>query len=577
MLKPLSRRLASLLPFLLPALLGVFCVLFLTRFGPGVSGDAVHYMDGARNLLNGHGYARSAADGSYKPITGFPPVFSILMSVGMLLTADALQAGRWLNALLFGCNIFLLGFLSYRLTRSWLVGLFASLFALTFRDALLVHSWAMSEAAYITLTLLGFLFFLLYVEGERCSVPPPTSHFPLPTSSWLIAAALASGFSVLARYVGLAQVGALGLGILLLSPGHWGQQRWGQQRWGQRFKDAFWFGLISILPFFLWLARNALVAGNLTARKTAYHPISRAMFVAFFDEMSSWFVPNALHFSWRPRLVVFALFLLVGLALFAWRFWRNRAALQVNLVLQSVMAIFLAAYLAIVFVNMLTLDASTSQEGLRRYLIPVYFVLVLWLLTVFYQGGKHPTPAYPTPTLPIAKGSDGEGADPTPALPIAKGSDGEGRVRWARLAGGLVALALWFVYLVGALNFLLWPGYAFGYTDIRNTAPDLIAAFHALDPQRPLISNDYELIYFLAGRPPYGLPQTYDNFTRQQNEDLSGYYQSKEQIEQLLRNGAVLAAYMADANPELEALLPALVRWQTFGNIVFYVHPDFLK
>jgi 4-amino-4-deoxy-L-arabinose transferase-like glycosyltransferase len=513
----IQKRLPLLLGVIL-ALGGLLCVLYLTRSGPGVSGDAVHYMDGARNLLAGHGYARSVGDGSFKPITGFPPAFSGLIAVFTLFTGDALDAGRWLNALLFGVNIALMVALGYRMTQSWVVGLLAGLFALAFRDVLLMHSWVMSEALYITLTLLGLLMLSLYWER--------------PQRRWLILAALAAGLSVVTRYIGLALVGAIGLGLLLFN----------QPGWKRRISDAFWFGLVSVLPFIAWLARNSLVAGNLTARETGYHPISREMLVAFFDEMSSWFVPNDLHFAWKPRLAVFALFLLAGAALFVWQWWRSRAVAAAPesrpLHLQSVMALFMAASLAIIFVNMLTLDASTSQGGLRRYLLPVYFVLVLWMLTLFYQALRLP---------------------------------------WQRIAAGVMAVGLLCVYTWGAVNFVRAPGYVFGYTDARNVGPEMVAALHAIEPSRPLLTNDYEAVYFLAGRPPYGLPQTYNNFTGEQTDDLAAYDAEMAKMEQLLTQGAVLVAYNADGSPAVDALTPKLVRWQTFGTIVFYVHPDFAR
>ncbi|MFZ6026471.1 MAG: ArnT family glycosyltransferase [Chloroflexota bacterium] len=509
------------------ALLGVAGILYLTRSGPGVSGDAVHYMDGARNLIAGHGYARSAGDGTFKPITGFPPSFSVLMAVVTLFSGNTLEAGRWLNALLFGCNVFLMAWLAYRLTQSWGVSLLAGLFAFAFRDALLMHAWVMSEGLYIALTLAAFACLLRYWERQR--------------TNWLVLAALAAGFSVLARYVGLALVGAIGLGLLLFGDRAAKPVLRGVfSHWQSRISAAFWFGLIGLLPLAAWLGRNSLVAGNLTARQTAYHPVSREMLVAFFDELSSWFVPNDLHFAWKPRLAVFGLFVLVGAALFLWLAWRSRLSVDGSALrafhLQSVMATFMAAYLAIVFVNMLTLDASTSEGGLRRYLLPIYYVLALWMLTVFHQ-----------------------------AL----------RARPVRLIAGAVAVGLLGVHLFGAVHFMRAPGYVFGYTDARNASPELVAALQAIQPQRPLITNDYEAVYFLAGRPPYGLPQTYDNFTRQENEDRSSYEADLLEIEQLLKDGAVLVAYNAESNPAVDALTPKLVRWQTFGTVVFYVHPGF--
>jgi len=501
--------------YIVIALMGCLLILWFTRNGRGVTGDAVHYMDGARNLLAGRGYSRSVGDGTTKPITGFPPAFSGAIALFTLFIRDVLQAGRWLNALLFGVNIWLMGWLSYRLTKSWIVGLLASLFALAFRDAILSHAWVMSEALYIALTLVGFLLLSMYWERQR--------------RRWLVLAGLAAGLSVLTRYVGLALVGAVGLGLLLF----------GQPGWKRRLGDAFWFGVCSLLPFLAWLGRNALLAGNLTARQTSYHVISRDMLVAFFDEISSWFVPNDLHFAWWPRLITFVLFCLVGLVLFAWEWWRSRQAVEPRdiqvLHLHSVMAIFMAAYLAIVFVNLLTLDATTSLAGLRRYLLPIYFVLVLWLLSVFARALQP---------------------------------------RLLRVGAGVIAILLLSVYVWGAVNFIRSSKYVLGYTDVRNLAPDLIMALHAIEPERPLLSNNYEAVYFLADRPPYGLPNIRDQFTGDDLQAEKEYQLEMQKVRQLLEQGGVLVAYDAKGDPTVEALTPMLIQWQNFGKIIFYVHPD---
>ena len=76
------------------ASLGILLILFHTRNGPGVTGDSVHYVMGAENLLAGRGYARTAGGGEAVPITGFPPGYSGVLSGVGLFVEDLFDGGR---------------------------------------------------------------------------------------------------------------------------------------------------------------------------------------------------------------------------------------------------------------------------------------------------------------------------------------------------------------------------------------------------------------------------------------------------------------------------------------------------
>jgi len=361
----------------------------------------------------------------------------------------------------------------------------------------------------------------------------------------LLLAGGTAGLTVITRYVGFALVGAAGLGVLLFTPGDW----------KRRLGSALTFGIASAIPVGVWLGRNALVAGNLTARESGsgIFPISRQLLVAFFDEISSWLVPNELHFAWWPRLLTFGLFCLVGLALFLWNFIPKRFAAKLPIPreivenedparknqFQAVLGVYIVFYIAIIFLNSLTLDASTSEGGMRRYLVPVFFASLIWIILVFHHfAWKQVKPWGP------------------------------------RLVLAVLALGLLGIYINQAVQFVRMPGYVFGYTDLKNNSPELLAALQAIEPSRTIITNDYEAIYFLAGRPPLALPRETENFTRQANPEYDAQIQ---RVEQLLQDGAVLIAINsvedADTDPSLAPVTSRLVRWQTFGRVTFYVLP----
>jgi len=65
-----------------------------TRWGVGLRGDSYAYISGARNLADGLGYSRISGGGEVKPITHFPPQFSlVLASPEERAMIDALSAG----------------------------------------------------------------------------------------------------------------------------------------------------------------------------------------------------------------------------------------------------------------------------------------------------------------------------------------------------------------------------------------------------------------------------------------------------------------------------------------------------
>ena len=59
--------------FLLLIVLGAMALnAYLTRRGPRVAADAVHYLMGAMTIRDEHVYGRYVGDGSIVPLTGFP-------------------------------------------------------------------------------------------------------------------------------------------------------------------------------------------------------------------------------------------------------------------------------------------------------------------------------------------------------------------------------------------------------------------------------------------------------------------------------------------------------------------------
>ncbi|HEY2979912.1 MAG TPA: phospholipid carrier-dependent glycosyltransferase, partial [Anaerolineales bacterium] len=240
--------------------LGVWLLFYSTPQGLGLNDDSIAYIAGARSLLSGAGY-REIWIVSAGPVTHFPPGYpGALAAVGLVTGLDPLRGARLLNGLLFGLNIFLTGWLAFRMTGSRLIAMLsAALFLLT--PALLrLHSNAMSEPLYIFFTLVTFLLLSVYFAK---SLSPKRKGDRGEGEFWLLVAAGAViGLACLTRYAALA---LLATGVVALILFH--------RDWRTRLtRCAILIG--GAVPFMAgWATRNLLVGGALTNRAAGWHPI----------------------------------------------------------------------------------------------------------------------------------------------------------------------------------------------------------------------------------------------------------------------------------------------------------------
>ncbi|MCC6984929.1 MAG: hypothetical protein IT309_00735, partial [Anaerolineales bacterium] len=135
---------ASFLILSLLALSGTFLVLYATPQGMGLSDDSIAYIAGARSILSGQGY-REAWLASNQPVTHFPPGFSSVLALVGISGLDPLRGARFVNSILFGANIFLLGLIGWRMTKSKVAGIALVFLFLINGPLFRVHTAAMSE------------------------------------------------------------------------------------------------------------------------------------------------------------------------------------------------------------------------------------------------------------------------------------------------------------------------------------------------------------------------------------------------------------------------------------------------
>ena len=291
---PAGRRTRRWIALLIIAALSVTAVVIMmysTDLGSGLANDSITYIDAARNLRAGRGYVALARDGQVRPLTDWPPLFPAAVALVGFANADLYEAARWLNALLFGANVFLVGLFLYRWTKGlpW-AAVLGSFLALVSFNQLQIHAWAWSEPVFLFCTFLGFFVLAEWLERPRLAL--------------LVTSGLALAGAVLTRYAGAAVAVSAVLAVLLFAAAPR----------AARLRHAILLAAITLLPLVLFSLRNRSATGGLSSMVFAIHPVFRQAARSAFYTFSSWIMPWSIsgHARWGIFLLCSGVLLVVS-------------------------------------------------------------------------------------------------------------------------------------------------------------------------------------------------------------------------------------------------------------------------
>ena len=199
-------------------------------YGAAITVDATYLLSTVLNFLAGEGWRDFAG----RPLTLWPPLFPLLLATSSWIGIDPLEAGRWINAIVFGLTILVAGcWLRSNLRSQWLV-LAATAIVAASRPLSHWASHFMTDSLFVLLTLLALMQLASFLHrGGRTP---------------LLLGAVFTALAAITRYPGVALIGT---GVLLLLP---------LARW----KQTLVFGAISSVPLLAVLARNWAATGHLT-------------------------------------------------------------------------------------------------------------------------------------------------------------------------------------------------------------------------------------------------------------------------------------------------------------------------
>ncbi|MEN6410958.1 MAG: phospholipid carrier-dependent glycosyltransferase, partial [Anaerolineaceae bacterium] len=330
------------------ACLGVGVVIYATRWGAALSDDSYTYIHVARDLLAG----RASTVNPH-----FPPFLSLVLTLPGLAGVDPWVGIRWVNALLFGVNIILVGLILRRMTDSSVIALIGGLGALLSTNLVEAHSWAMSEPLFITLILLGWL---VYVKSEQ----------PL-SSSRAVLLGLCFGLAAFTRYIGVAVLLAGGLTLVIadLKRKHWNWKNW------------VLYSLAGAAPLLLWSLWAFLLADRAPTRVIAWHPLTPDLLRAGLNTVLLWFFPGRLVHG--KELIWLAVLVLSGLGVWALSRWLLRRAPHLDHPGYDLGVWSAASYLVVLAVSRSLVDAAIPMDS--RLLAPLWVIVLILLVAL---GGQ---------------------------------------------------------------------------------------------------------------------------------------------------------------------------------------------
>lgn len=308
----------SAIPFVgalgLVALICALILAYATQLGIGLAHDSMDYIAAARSLAEGSGVGRMTCEG-FKPMVLWPPLYPATLALAQATFGDVFVAAKVVNLALLSVSTFLVGLMIQQVGRiTYLSFVGAAIFGGS-AVALVVFSWAMSDALFLTLGLATCLALARYSATSN--------------RGWLLAGAILAGSSTLARYVGVALVLA---GLLMLL--------WLNRNRGARLADTMLFIAVACAPLALWQVRNAIVNDDPLLRIFGFHPPGLGAARQVGSVMASWLSSFTPIFSLRGFAAATLAVVLTGTLL--WR-WHTRLPEQDELAKGTLTSLFLFA------------------------------------------------------------------------------------------------------------------------------------------------------------------------------------------------------------------------------------------
>jgi hypothetical protein len=337
------------------ALLGAWIVLLVTkRWGLGLLPESMVYVQAAKHFVSGQGLSVFSSAGTLQPMTAYPPLFPFVLSWGWFLGLDPYTWARFLNAGLFGANIFLAGFLAFTYTRKLHSAVLASCLLLGSVHILETHLMLLSRPVLMAGSLGFFLALALFLKsGTRRS---------------FYAAVILAVVAAMTHTIGLLVIISGVVSFYILTPG----------TRGERLRRAFLFAGFALLPSAVWFGWKWVNEAPSVGRIFQLHWPSLEQVYGSINTVSIWLMPQPMP---DPlRWAVLGLVIGVILALVR-RLKLDRRSFPASSALAMVW--FLGIFLVVLVIKAFT---AVNVDAISHFGLTVVWAVLLVLLAISWSG-----------------------------------------------------------------------------------------------------------------------------------------------------------------------------------------------
>ncbi len=458
-MKFLSKRAQTIGLIIIIGFLGSLVIYYSTVWGPWVYSDSTEYIFTARNLIEGHGLGLYGPSGAFHPLALHPPFYSFVLGFFGLFGADLVTTARWIDIILFGLSILLVGFSIYALTKSSWLSIIGSFLPFSMPVMVDVFSGAMSEPLFIFTGLASLFLVLLFLKNNRLLL--------------LLLAGFASSLSMFTRYSGLAFI-ITGECILLI---------FNNQPRKKRNADMMTLGLLGCLPtigWLIWLRTQSLeersyLIVNLSDQFINFRLAVIKIFWSWLPFTS--LIPKYTYDLARNLIVISILLFLVLFCLTVSKMRINHQKVLDStngLILGSSLIAFAVAYLFVLGYSYIY--SYPPPDLISRTLLPVHIAVLLAFFSLIYFFIR------PWQTA-----------------------------KWLNIIPIFLAVGLSISYLHDSVNIVSqYHQYGSGYTSKAWRDSTIFNLIEQLPRDIPIISNESALLLFYTGRPAYDISEIVD-------------------------------------------------------------------
>jgi hypothetical protein len=296
----------------------------------------------------------------------YPPLYPVVLAVLGWFGAGLVDGARLLNAVLFGVNVALAGLLVWRITRSTVAAIVGALGLAVTANVVVNHALVMSEPLMIAIVLGGTLLMPRLLRR--------------PSAGVIAAVGACAATAALARMAGIAFTGTVVVAALL----------WLERPVRERVRVAALLAAIGLTPLVLWILVTRFTSDAVDVRPLRLHFPPADVYETFVDTMGGWLVGSDAE---RTTYVVLLLAIVVVVGALGWLVATDRLPGGADDIardertasnrLLGVLALFVVAYVVVLYLTATLFDAGISVEG--RLLVPIQVAGAVLVVGLVYR------------------------------------------------------------------------------------------------------------------------------------------------------------------------------------------------